>query len=197
MSLWPNPREASWLATSLALVLAVAIPLLAFFIPFPSSDDDDHPPDHTPIVDLCSWFPAPKAAELVPDHRPPKGQTIFYGEVQCTWQTEAPRTSLELSASRMTTAATTTEDEMRKAREDYAQKNDAIEGKSETVTGLGDEATLTYKTDRDSTQAVVAARDGILVIQVRYSAKTNPATVITRAKEAATELLRVLPPKGH
>lgn len=156
------------------------------------SDDDELVPQRTPLVDLCVWFPYPKVEQLVPEPRAPKSQAVFYGELQCDWVSGDRRTRLSLSAYRPS-GALTTEKESAEVADFYRR---APSGEGEPA-GIGEMSTVSVRRESDSTEAHVVVRDGLLVAQVTYRVPGKRTDVAGKAKEAAVELLRLLPPKGR
>jgi hypothetical protein len=154
------------------------------------TDDDEHVPPRTPLVDLCAWFPSPMVARLVPRPRAPKPQAYFTGEVLCDWVGDDARTELGLIAYRPS-GVLTPEKEVYKAREFYTSKS----GSGESA-GIGEMSTVTVRHGSDYTEAHVVVLDGILVAEVTYRMPGKRTDIAGKAKEAAVELLKLLPPKG-
>ncbi|WP_030176515.1 hypothetical protein [Spirillospora albida] len=190
-----NGRETGLLVGMLLMSAALWAPFLWLKTAL-GTDRGEYVPRRTPLVDLCIWFPRPLAAELVPDARKPRSQAIFYGEMQCDWSSADERTTLSLSAYRPTGALTPG-----KEAEDLRQFYDARRPTSSDGTlssaGLGETSTMVVRKRADDTEARILVRDGLLVVQVTYRAPGKEADVAGKARQAATELLRLLPPKGR
>lgn len=181
-------RESGLLLGMLLLSAFLWAPYLVVKSAF-GPDDDERVPQRTPLVDLCLWFPYPKAAHLVPEPRAPKSQAIFYGEMQCDWVSDDRRTRLSLSAYRPT-GALTTEKEAAEVADFYTRASDGESAR------IGELSTISVRQESDATEARVVVRDGVLVAQVTYRVPGR-RDIAGEAKDAAVELLRLLPPKGR
>lgn len=184
-----NRRESGLLMGMLLLSAFLWAPFLTVKAAL-GSDDGEHVPPRTPLVDLCAWFPSPKAADLVPKARAPKLEAYFYGQVRCDWVGDDERTKLGVSAFRPT-GTLTPERESYKAREFYIGQTDDGD-----PAGIGDMSAVSVEHGSDYTEAHVVVLDGVLVAEVTYRLPGKRTDVAAKAKEAAVELLKVLPPKG-
>lgn len=184
-----NRRESGLLLGMLLLSAFLWAPFLTVKAAL-GSDDDEQVPPRTPLVDLCAWFPAPKAAELVPKARAPKPEAYFYGQVRCDWTGEDSRTTLGVSAYRPS-GTLTPERESFKAREFYIGQTDGGES-----AGIGEQSAISVEHGSDYTEAHVVVLDGVLVAEVTYRLPGKRTDVAGKAEEAAVELLKLLPPKG-
>ncbi|MFB4304495.1 hypothetical protein [Actinomadura sp. GTD37] len=186
-----NRRESGLLLGMLLLSAFLWAPFLTIKTAL-GSDDDELVPQRTPLVDLCIWFPRPEVVRLVPEPRAPQSQAIFYGEMQCDWVSADERTRLSLSAYRPS-GALTTEKESAEVRDFYSRAPSA-EGEH---AGIGDVSTVSVRHGTGYEEAHVVVRDGLLVTQVTYRVPGKGTDAAAKAKNAAVELLRVLPPKGR
>ncbi|NKZ02828.1 hypothetical protein [Actinomadura latina] len=186
-----NRRESGLIMGMLMLSAFLWAPFLTIKAAL-GSDDDELVPQRTPLVDLCIWFPYPKVAQLVPEPRAPLSQSIFYGVVQCDWASADDRTLLSLSAYRPS-GALTREKESSEVLDFYSR---ALPDDGEPA-GIGEMSTVGVRQEPDYAEAHVVVRDGLLVTQVTYRVPGKGAGVAAQAKEAAVELLRLLPPKGR
>ncbi|MFA1549812.1 hypothetical protein [Actinomadura chokoriensis] len=189
-----NARETGLLSYMALLSILVWAPFLAFQAVL-GSDDDETVPQRTPLVDLCIWFPYPKVVQLVPKPRAPQSQAIFYGEMQCDWVGEDQRTRLSLSAYRPSGALTLEKESSE--LDDFYDSSASSSGDETGPAGLGDRSALSVQRGADYAEAHVVVRDGLLVVQVTYRVPGKGPDVAARAREAAVELLRLLPPKGR
>lgn len=187
-----NRRESGLLMGALLLSAFLCAPFLTVMAAA-RSDGDELVPQRTPLADLCIWFPPAKAAQLVPKARAPVSQAIFYGEVQCDWISVDDRTQLSLSAYRPS-GALTAEKESIEVQDFHNAR--APSGNGEPA-GIGEASTVSVRHESGYTQAHVIVRDGLLVAQVTYRVPGKRTDVAGKAKEAAVELLRLLPPEGR
>ncbi|PKK14354.1 hypothetical protein [Thermomonospora sp. CIF 1] len=189
-----TPRERVWLTQTLLLTACLCL-LSLLALPDLSSpeEEEESPPRRTPLVDLCAWFPYPKVTRLVPDPRPPRLEHYFPGVLQCRWLSRNGRARLEISAVRPN-RGDTLEEESRIARDAYSSPG--VTGKVSPA-GIGEESMMVVDTESDTPAVGISARDGLVSITVLYKAPREPEQLIAGAKEAAVELLRILPHKGY
>ncbi|TDB99300.1 hypothetical protein [Actinomadura sp. 7K534] len=186
-----NRRESGLLMGAVLLSVFLCAPFLVVMAAA-RSDGGELVPQRTPLADLCIWFPPAKAAQLVPESRAPVSQAIFYGEVQCDWASADDRTQLSLSAYRPS-GALTAEKESIEVRDFY---NGRAPDKGEPA-GIGELSMIGVRHGSDYTEAHIIVRDGVLVAQVTYRVPGKATDVEGKAREAAAELMRLLPPKGR
>lgn len=187
-----NRRESGLIVGMLLLSAFLWAPFVTVKAALGSDDDDELVPQRTPLVDLCIWFPHPKVVQLVPEPRAPISQAAFYGVVQCDWVSDDDRTRLSVSVYRPS-GALTREKESSEVADFYIG---ARSGAGEPA-GIGEMSTVSVRQEPDYTEAHVVVRDGLLVTQVTYRVPGKGTDIAGEAKEAAVELLRVLPPKGR
>ncbi|TDC59390.1 hypothetical protein E1200_32165 [Actinomadura sp. GC306] len=186
-----NRRESGLLMGALLISVLLWAPFLVIMAAA-RSDGDELVPQRTPLADLCIWFPPAEAARLVPEARAPVSQAIFYGEVQCDWASADDRTQLGLSAYRPSGALT--------AEKEAAEVRDFYDGRAPDEgepAGIGESSVVGVRHGSDYTEAHVIVRDGLLVAQVTYRVPGKGTDVAGKAREAAAELMRLLPPKGR
>ncbi|MFC9972233.1 hypothetical protein ACFVH6_15245 [Spirillospora sp. NPDC127200] len=189
-------RRETWLVVGL-LVASVLLwaPYAVMRAALRADDGDETAPRRTPLADLCVWLPYPEIVRLVPEPRDPDSYAIFGNGVQCDWRSGDKRTTLGLNVYRPH-GSLTPEKEISDARDFYDRRASAHDGEGGPA-GVGEVSRVSVQRGSDYTEAHVIARDGLLVLQVTYRVPGKKADIAGKARGAAAELLRALPPKGR